>query len=105
MVSGAPDAEAVGLHKDHTGLAKFSQEDDGDFELLSRQLSQMAKLAPTKNACRWEDYRRREGRFMRTISFISLLTTRAYRCQAGVRNHIPAIASLERNIHRTRTIS
>lgn len=90
MVPGAPNAEAVGLNKDHVGLAKFEREGDGDFEILSRQLSQMAMLAPATNASRWESNQRPKGNYTHMILLINLLTMLAYRCrqEAHARSYI-----------------
>lgn len=51
MISGVPKAEAIGLYKDHVGLAKFDHEDD--FEVLAAHLSLMAYNAPGEiSSCR-----------------------------------------------------
>lgn len=36
VIPGATNAESIGLNKDHIGLAKFEEDADGDFVILSR---------------------------------------------------------------------
>lgn len=62
VVPGATNAEPVGLHKDHLGMSKFAYEDDADYDILSSQLFQMAKAAPSKIVERWESFNRKQGK-------------------------------------------
>lgn len=105
MVPGAVNAESVGLNKDHVGLAKFDQEYDGDFVILSNHISQMAKQAPAENTSRWDLYRRRESKQFHIIYIAHVLITHACRRGQDARSRIQATASSECNIHGTRKLS
>ena len=55
------NAESVALKKDHTGIAKYSDADDWDFRTVASRLSEMAEVAPSKVAEKWERYEQHEG--------------------------------------------
>ena len=55
------NAESVGLHKDHVGIAKFDDLDDPDFKIVSSHLLEMANAAPAKIAENWQRYEKHEG--------------------------------------------
>lgn len=61
VLPGTINAEPVGMHKDHTGLTKFSSEDDGDFEVIANHLLRMSRTAPKEIEGRWDAHRQREG--------------------------------------------
>ena len=55
------NAESVALRKDHTGIAKFDDANDWDFQTVASHLSEMAEVAPSKVAEKWERYELLEG--------------------------------------------
>ena len=55
------NAESVALKKDHTGIAKYGDADDWDFRTVASRLSEMAEVAPSKVAEKWERYEQHEG--------------------------------------------
>ena len=55
------NAESVALKKDHTGIAKYGDADDWDFRTVASRLSEMAEVAPSKVAEKWERYEQLEG--------------------------------------------
>ena len=55
------NAESVALGKDHTGIAKFGDANDRDFQTVASHLSGMAKVAPSKVAENWDRYKKHEG--------------------------------------------
>ena len=55
------NAESVALKKDHIGIAKYGDADDWDFRTVASHLSEMAKVAPSKVAEKWERYEQLEG--------------------------------------------
>ena len=55
------NAESVALKKDHTGIAKYGDADDWDFRTVASRLSEMAEVAHSKVAGKWERYEQLEG--------------------------------------------
>ena len=55
------NAESVALRKDHTGIAKFGDANDWDFQTVTSRLSGMAEVAPSKVAENWDRYEKLEG--------------------------------------------
>ena len=55
------NAELVAPRKDHTGIAKFDDANDWDFQTVASHLSGMAEVAPLKVAENWDRYRKLEG--------------------------------------------
>ena len=55
------NAESVALKKDHRGIAKYGDADDWDFRTVASRLSEMAEVAPSKVAEKWERYEQHEG--------------------------------------------
>ncbi|KAI6080078.1 P-loop containing nucleoside triphosphate hydrolase protein, partial [Hypoxylon rubiginosum] len=54
VVPGQADAEAIGIHSDHTHMIKFSSKDDGGYRKVSENLQIMAKGAGETIRSRWE---------------------------------------------------
>jgi hypothetical protein len=61
VVPGTVNVEAIALHKDHFGMAKFASPNDEDYRTLSGHLSDMVSKAPQKVAAKWAIYKRQEG--------------------------------------------
>ena len=55
------NAESVALKKDHTGIAKFDDANDWDFRTVASHLSEMAEVASSKVAEKWDRYEQHEG--------------------------------------------
>ena len=55
------NAESVALKKDHISIAKYGDADDWDFRTVASHLSEMAEVAPSKVAEKWERYEQLEG--------------------------------------------
>ena len=55
------NAESLPLRKDHTGIAKFGDANDWDFQTVASHLSKMAEVAPLKVAEKWDRYEQHEG--------------------------------------------
>ena len=55
------NAESVALKKDHRGIAKYGDADDWDFRTVASRLSEMAEVAPSRVAEKWEWYEQLEG--------------------------------------------
>ncbi|KAI1085938.1 P-loop containing nucleoside triphosphate hydrolase protein [Rostrohypoxylon terebratum] len=54
VVPGQADAEAIGIHSDHTRMIKFSSTDDGGYKKVSENLQIMARSAGETVRSRWE---------------------------------------------------
>ncbi|KAI6080132.1 hypothetical protein F4821DRAFT_266190, partial [Hypoxylon rubiginosum] len=54
VVPGQADAEAIGIHSDHTHMIKFSSKDDGGYRKVSENLQIMARSAEENVRSRWE---------------------------------------------------
>ncbi|KAI6085949.1 hypothetical protein F4821DRAFT_141851 [Hypoxylon rubiginosum] len=54
VVPGQADAEAIGIHSDHTHMVKFSSKDDGGYIKVSENLQIMARGAGETIRSRWE---------------------------------------------------
>ncbi|KAI2623161.1 hypothetical protein GGR54DRAFT_629751 [Hypoxylon sp. NC1633] len=54
VVPGQADAEAIGIHSDHTHMIKFSSKDDGGYRKVSENLQIMARGAGETIRSRWE---------------------------------------------------
>lgn len=57
------NAESVALKKDHVGIAKFSDRDDGDYKTVASHLLSITRTALLKIANKWDRYDRLEGTF------------------------------------------
>lgn len=55
------NAESVALKKDHMGMAKFADRDDGDYQTVSFHVLSMARDAQSKIENKWDRYDRHEG--------------------------------------------
>ncbi|KAF8509008.1 hypothetical protein BU17DRAFT_99331 [Hysterangium stoloniferum] len=56
VVPGMADVDAIGMHKSHSGMAKFQSIDDDDFKTISLIIQDMVQKAPPAVQSQWTTY-------------------------------------------------
>ncbi|KAF8528200.1 hypothetical protein BU17DRAFT_38655, partial [Hysterangium stoloniferum] len=59
VVSGAVDAETIGIHADHIDISKFPSANNDGYQMISGSLKYMTDNAPAAIQSKWLEYKRR----------------------------------------------
>ncbi len=61
MVPGTVNVEAIAIHKDHIGMAKFDSSQDDDFQTICGNIMLMVNNAPKRIAEKWQQHEKHDG--------------------------------------------